>query len=123
MEHKDYKILIADDSLLARKKLKDCLSTLGYTNVLEAEDGQSAVDIYTKEFPDLVFMDIVMPHKFGIDALKEIMNINSSAKVVMLSTTGTKSNMAKSIKAGASDFLLKPYTKNQVSQILQHLNE
>lgn len=117
-----YKILIVDDSLLARKKLKDCLAGLDYTNVIEATDGESAVELYRTEQPALVFMDIVMPKKYGIDALKEIKSLNKDAVVVMLSSTGTKSNITDAVKAGASDFMTKPFTIRQVYDVLEHFN-
>ncbi|MBQ9765135.1 MAG: response regulator [Lachnospiraceae bacterium] len=123
MKLKDLKILIADDSLLARKKLKDCLIGLGCQDVLEAVDGQAAVDIFKSELPDIVFMDIVMPVKTGLEALDDIIKYNPSSKVVMLSSTGTKANITSAIKSGACEFLIKPFTTNQVQDILTKLSE
>lgn len=122
---KDYnlKILIADDSILSRKKLKNSLNSLGYYNILEAVDGVVAVEIYKTEQPDLIFMDIVMPNKYGIDALTDIIAFDSKAKVVMLSSTGTKSNITDSIKAGAFEFLIKPFTNTQVIEILSRIEQ
>ncbi len=121
MKKKDLKILIADDSILSRRKLKNCLNGLGYETILEAIDGVVAVEMYKAEQPDLVFMDIVMPNKYGIDALTDIIAFNPSAKVVMLSSTGTKSNITDSIKAGAYEFLLKPFVNTQVKEILSRV--
>lgn len=123
MKLKDLKILIADDSVLARKKLKDCLIGLGCASVIEVTDGQAAIDTFKSEFPDLVFMDIVMPSKTGLEALTEIISYNPSAKVVMVSSTGTKSNITVAVKAGAYDFLLKPFTTYQIKEILSKLCE
>lgn len=123
MKKDDFKVLIADDSILSRRKLNNTLNNLGYNNVLEAVDGVIAVEVYKTEKPDLVFMDIVMPNKYGIDALIDIIDFNSNAKVVMLSSTGTKSNITDSIKAGAFEFLLKPFTNNQVKEILFRLEK
>lgn len=123
MKLKDLKVLIADDSVLARKKLKDCLIGLGCVTVLEVTDGQSAVNTYKEELPDIVFMDIVMPVKTGLEALPEIIDYNPSAKVVMISSTGTKANITVAVKAGAFDFLLKPFTTYQVKEILSKLSE
>jgi len=120
---KDIKVLVADDSLLARKKLKDCLIGLGCTTVLEVTDGQAAVDVFKAEFPDLVFMDIVMPTKTGLDALTEIIKYSPAAKVVMVSSTGTKSNITSAIKTGAFDFLIKPFATYQVQEILSKISE
>ena len=76
MDSKDYKIMIVDDSKLARKKLKDCLALLNYTNVIEAADGDEAVSLFKQEKPNLVFMDIVMPKMFGTDAVKNIVDLD-----------------------------------------------
>ncbi len=66
------KILIGDDSILARKQLKDCIAALGGSNFIEAANGQEAIDKYKSEQPDIVFLDIVMPIKDGIIATQEI---------------------------------------------------
>ena len=66
MKFDDTKILISDDSILARKQLKDILSQFGTPTFLEAANGQDAIDIYKKESPSLVFLDIVMPIKMAM---------------------------------------------------------
>ena len=123
MDSKDYKIMIVDDSKLARKKLKDCLALLDYTNVIEAEDGEEAVSLFKKERPNLVFMDIVMPKMFGTDAVKGIVDADENAIIVMLSSVGTKQHVQESIKVGARDFIFKPFTASRVSEILQRYNQ
>ena len=119
MEAKEFKILVADDSLLARKKLITNLNELGYNNIFEAADGEEAVNKYKEEQPNLIFMDIVMPKQYGLDALKEIMDINPNVIVIMVSTTGTKKNITDALKVGAADFILKPFTKSQITAVLQ----
>lgn len=123
MEAKDFKIMIVDDSKLARKKLKDCLAMLNYTNIIEACDGEDAVDIFREERPNLVFMDIVMPKMFGTDAVKGIIEVDEEAVVIMLSSVGTKKHVQDSIKAGAKDFIFKPFTASHVSEVLEKYNE
>ena len=75
MKFDDTKILISDDSILARKQLKDILSQFGTPTFLEAANGQDAIDIYKKESPSLVFLDIVMPIKDGILCKKTKQNV------------------------------------------------
>jgi two-component system chemotaxis response regulator CheY len=104
----DLKILICDDSLLIRKKLKQALTERGFVHILEASDGIEAVETSRREQPDLVLMDIVMPNKDGLEALKEIKQINPGINVVMASSVGTQGNLIKALKAGASNFLQKP---------------
>lgn len=123
MDSKDFKILIADDSLLARKKLKDCLTSLGYTNVIEAQDGNDAVVQYREGQPNLVFMDIVMPKQFGTDTVKDILTENPEAIIIMVSSVGTKRYIQDSLKAGAKDFISKPFTSSQVSSVLERYNQ
>ncbi len=123
MDSKDFRILIADDSLLARKKLKDCLAALGYTNTIEAKDVTDALTQYRNEKPNLVFMDIVMPKQFGTDTVKDIITENPEAIIIMLSSVGTKRYIQDSLKAGAKDFISKPFTSSQVSSVLERYNQ
>lgn len=123
MDSKDFKILIADDSLLARKKLKDCLSVLGYTNIIEAQDGTDAIVQYRHGQPNLVFMDIVMPKQFGTDTVKDILTENPDAIIIMVSSVGTKRYIQDSLKAGAKDFISKPFTSSQISSVLERYNQ
>lgn len=115
------KILICDDSVLLRKKLKDNLKELGQFEIIEAEDGQQAVDLYKKHSPSLVFMDIVMPEKTGISALEEIKTYDTNAKIVVLSSIGTQTNLKAALKAGALDFIQKPWDEDQLSKVISRL--
>ena len=117
----ELKILICDDSVLSRKKLKDCILALGCAEVFEASDGEQAVTQYNEHKPDLVFMDIVMPKKDGIEAVTDIIKINPAAKIVMASSVGTQSFLKDAIKAGAIDFLQKPFDPEQVKKIINLL--
>lgn len=108
MELSGIKVLICDDSVLARKKFKDFLLKNGADEVIEAADGQEAVDVYKEGRPDIVFMDIVMPKKDGVEAVTEIRQFDQEAKIIMASSVGTQSYLKNAIKAGACDFLQKP---------------
>lgn len=121
MEIKDLKILICDDSILVRKKMKDSMLKLGCSNFFEATNGKEAVDTYKIVNPDLTFMDIVMPKESGVDALKEILAIDSNAKVVMASSVGTQNNLKTAIEAGAYDFLQKPINFDNVEKIVDRI--
>lgn len=113
------KILICDDSILARKKLKDFLVSIGCTQILDAADGQMAIDIYKEEQPDIVFLDIVMPVKNGITAVKEIIAFDPDAYIIMTSSVGTQENLKEALKAGAKDFIQKPLDNNQIKHVLE----
>lgn len=114
-------ILICDDSLLVRKKLKDCLVECGDYNIIEAANGQTSVEIFKQHRPDLVFLDIVMPDKNGIDALNEMKAIKGDAKVIMLSSSGTRTHLKAAMEAGASDFIQKPWEKDQIEHIVNNI--
>lgn len=118
MTEKSLKILVCDDSMLIRKRLKELLKNCGYEDVLEAANGEEAVNIYKENNPDLVFMDIIMPVKNGIEAVKEIMEFDKKAKVVMASSAGTKEHIKEAIKAGAFEFVQKPWEKEQITKII-----
>ncbi|MCR5025667.1 MAG: response regulator [Lachnospiraceae bacterium] len=122
MDITDLKILICDDSLLARKNLRDGLKGLGCKNITEVFDGQAAIDSYKSDRPDIVFLDIVMPVKDGITAAKEICAIDSRAYIVMVSSVGTQVHLREAIKAGAKDFLQKPTTPEQLKNALEHVS-
>ena len=123
MELNLFKILICDDSLLTRKQFKDLLLSNGYSQVFEATNGQEAVDKYKIHNPNIVFMDIVMPVKTGIEAVTEILEYDKDAKIVMASSSGTKTHLKKSIEAGAFDFIQKPVDEDQVLNIVNNLTK
>lgn len=114
-------VLLCDDSPLIRRMLRDILTEGGVTRIVEACDGCEAVERYAEHRPDVVFMDIVMPGMTGIEALCEIREKDPSARVVILSSTGTKSNLKKAIDAGACDFLQKPVEKERVLEVLRRV--
>ena len=118
MEVSKMKILLCDDSILVRKKMKQHINSLGCFNVFEAVNGIEAVNMYKDNNPDLVFMDIVMPEKTGVDALKDILAYNKKAKVVMASSVGTQNHLKVAIETGAYDFLQKPIDFDNVTKIV-----
>ena len=123
MHIEDAKILIADDSILARKQLKDMISTLGTPVFLEAKDGQGAIDQYKQNKPDLVFLDIVMPKKDGNMAIQEIMNYDPNATIIIASSVGTQSQLKCALQAGAKDFVQKPLDRQQVLDLVNKFLE
>lgn len=119
MSINDCKILICDDSILARKQIKDIIAVMGTPVIFEATDGQSAIDIYKNEKPNLVFLDIVMPKKDGNIAIEEIMAFDKDAIIIIVSSVGTHSQLKCALEAGATDFIQKPFSKEQILEALQ----
>lgn len=117
------KILICDDSILARKQIKDILSILGEPIFFEASDGQGAIDKYKENQPDLVFLDIVMPKKDGNIAIQEIMAYDPNATIIIASSVGTQSQLKCALEAGAKDFIQKPLDKSQLINIVTNFLE
>src|SRR5699024_6000024 len=101
-------ILIVDDAAFMRMMIKDILSKNGFNIVGEAENGADAVEKYKELTPDLVTMDITMPEKDGITALKEIKEMNPNATIIMCSAMGQQAMVIDAIQAGAKDFIVKP---------------
>ena len=114
------KILVCDDSVLARKQLMDAVKEIAEgAEFIEGKNGAEAVDLYKKEKPDLVFMDIVMPEKDGTTALSEIKDYDKEATIIIVSSVGTQDQLKKAIQLGAKDFIQKPFEKNQITEIIE----
>ena len=116
------KILIADDSLFMRKMLKDILSDK--YEIVEADQGKKAEKQIEKEKPDLVLLDIIMPEgeEEGIIVLKKVMKANPNAKVVMITAVGQDTIVEECKKAGAADYIIKPFDKEKVvNTVAKHL--
>ena len=112
----DKKIMLVDDAAFMRMTIKNVLTKMGYTNLLEASDGAQAVELYEKENPDLVIMDITMPNMDGIQALQAITSKDPGAKVIMCSAMGQEAMVVQAIKEGAMDFIVKPFKPDRILQ-------
>ena len=108
------KIMVVDDAAFMRMMLMNTLTQAGYTDLVEAEDGAKAVELYPAEKPDLVFMDITMPNKDGLETLKEIKAMDPKATIVMCSAMGQETMVMDSIKSGAKDFIVKPFKPERI---------
>lgn len=115
------KILLVDDAAFMRMMIKDTLTKNGYTNIVEAADGELAIAAYATEKPDLVIMDITMPNKTGIEALREIKQSDPSARIVMCSAMGQESMVVEAIKLGALDFIVKPFKPDRILQTVSKI--
>jgi len=109
------KILIVDDSVFFRSSIKKILSEAQIgSKYFEAKDGKEAISIYIANKPTLVIMDIVMPNVDGVKAIQAIMKYNPNAKILVVSSKENKEIVNDAIKAGAKDYVLKPFDSGQV---------
>jgi len=115
------KILIADDSLFMRKMLKDILSIEDKYEMIEAQNGREAEGQFKEHNPDLTLLDIIMPEgeEEGITILKTIKKLSPGAKVVMITAVGQDSVIAECKKAGAADYIIKPFDKEKVIRTVE----
>lgn len=113
------RILIVDDAAFMREMLCDLLTEEGYQIAAEAADGDEAVAAYAEHSPDLVMLDIVMPRKSGLEALREIVAHDPEAKVVMCSALGQESLVIEALEAGAKDFVVKPFKPDRAIDVIK----
>ena len=113
-------VLIADDSKFMRGRCVSLVQEMGYETV-EAEDGRQAVQRYKLAKPQLVLLDITMPEVDGLTALREIMALNPSAKVVMVTAVNQQRVAMDALKAGARDFVAKPFEPDKLKATIQKL--
>ena len=116
------KVLIVDDAAFMRIKLKDILEKNNYEVVGEAENGIEAIEKYKEVSPDIVTMDITMPEMDGVEALKEIKAFDPNAKILMCSAMGQQSMVMDAIRAGAVDFIVKPFDTERVIHALDKVS-
>ena len=105
------RVLIVDDALIIRKLIKEIAEEAGWQVAGEAKDGNEAVAMFAEQQPDLVTLDIVMPNLDGVSALKQIVQNDPGAQVVMVSAVNQREKLAECIRAGAIDFVVKPFEK------------
>jgi two-component system chemotaxis response regulator CheY len=108
------KILVCDDSAFMRMMLKKVLVENGHEIVGEAGDGMEAVQLYRRYNPDVATMDITMPKMDGIEAVKHIHEEYPLARIIMVTALGQRAIITDALKAGAVDFIVKPFDPEQV---------
>ncbi|MCH2170654.1 response regulator [Myxococcota bacterium] len=113
------RMLVADDASFMRMMIREIVEDEGYEIVGEASDGLEAIAMYGELHPDIVTMDIVMPRCSGIDAVRGIINLDPGAAIVMCSALGQDSLITESVKAGAKDFIVKPFRPEAVIETLR----
>jgi two-component system, chemotaxis family, chemotaxis protein CheY len=115
------RVLVVDDAAFMRRVLRDLLEGEGHTVVAEAATGEAAVEKFREHRPDLVTLDLVMPGAGGRHALKGILGIEPTARILVVSAVGQKREVDEAMDLGATDFLLKPFDKEAVLSTVARL--
>ena len=116
------KIVIVDDSRTSRKMLRNILESNGHEIIDEAVNGQEGVQKFQALKPDVVTLDITMPVVDGVEALKMIKALDPDSKVVMVTAAGQKNKMIECIKAGANEFLTKPFEQQEIVDVINKMS-
>ena len=114
-------LLVADDALIIRQIIKDMATSAGWTVVGEASNGQEAIERYRQLRPDAVTLDLVMPEHDGLHALHGIMEFDPRAKVLLVSALEQRGVLKEAFKAGAADFVAKPFDRQSLQATLNQL--
>ena len=108
-------VLVVDDSMYMRTLIKDALLEAGYDVVGEAANGESAIDQAMELNPDLITLDNILPDMIGTDILRVVKGEESlKAKVIMISAVGQESVIQEGMSIGAEDYIVKPFTAEQL---------
>jgi two-component system, chemotaxis family, chemotaxis protein CheY len=114
-------LLVADDAMIIRQIIKDMATSAGWEVVGEACNGQEAIDRYRELHPDAVTLDLVMPEHDGLHALRGIMEFDPQAKVLVVSALEQRGVLKDAIRAGAADFVPKPFDAKGLQATLNGL--
>ena len=107
------KIMVVDDAAFMRMKCAKLLKENGY-DVVEAGNGSEAIELYKSESPDAVLLDITMPDMDGLTALKHLRQLDSNARIAMVTAMGQQTIVLDALKSGAKDFVVKPFAAERV---------
>ena len=104
-------IMIVDDAAFMRRLIKKALINGGYDKIIEAENGKAALE--------LVFLDITMPERSGLEVLDDILTEDPEARVLMCSAIGQESVIVRAIQRGARDFIVKPFKEEALLKLVE----
>lgn len=115
------KILVVDDSAFMKRIVKNILTRNGFQEIVEARNGLEAIEVFRRDSPDLVLLDVIMPGMGGIEALRRIRDLDENAEVVMLTAVGQEEMRNECLRLGALDYIVKPFEEEQVVEVLRRL--
>jgi two-component system chemotaxis response regulator CheY len=117
------RLLIVDDAMIMRKLIRDVATSVGWEVAGEAANGEEAIRLYESLKPDLVTMDLVMPIMGGNDALRAIRASDPEARVVVVTALDQKETLMESIGSGAMDFIVKPFDRDRIVNLLNKVRD
>ena len=115
------KLLVVDDSLVVRNAIARSVHGAVITEVLRAEDGAQAVELFAEHRPELVTMDLTMPNLDGLAAITQIRGLEPQVSILVISALNSHRIALEAIQRGACGFLTKPFTEREVSEALDEL--
>jgi len=113
------KIMIVDDSTIVRMVIERYLKLADVEIVAQAENGVQAIELFKTHLPDVVTLDITMPEMDGLTALKEMLTIKPTARIIMISALTSKATVVKAVNSGAASYLIKPLQAHQLTEALK----
>jgi YesN/AraC family two-component response regulator len=111
-------ILLVDDEAHIRKFISLLLRHLGVSRIFEAANGSLALEVYKKESPDLVMLDVNMPVMDGIETLRALKAINPDCVVVMLTSLANRQTIDEAVALGAANYIRKDAPPEQIGRAL-----
>ena len=115
------RLLIVDDSLIIRKSIQKYLTDYNIEVVGIAGDGKAALDVYKKTKPEVVTLDITMPEIDGLTVLEEMLKVDPSTKIMVVTALSDKATGLKAIRLGAKGFLPKPFSADELKESFARL--
>lgn len=112
------KIMIVDDSVIIRQRLREVFRSKGFDVVAEVDNGERAIMKFREHKPDIVTMDISLPGISGIETVKKLIEIDSDVKIIMITAMGERTTVMQAIKLGAVNFIVKPFQEDKVIEVI-----
>lgn len=116
-------LLIVDDSEIIREAIEEWVKPLKLTIVGLSGNGREALELFKNKLPDMVTLDITMPEMDGLSALESMLMVNPKAKIIIISALAAKEVALTAIKKGAASFLVKPFTREELVEVVQEVME
>lgn len=113
------KVLIVDDSAFMRMLLKEKVSNLGQTEILQAANGKQAIETAKKQKPDLILLDLILPDINGETVLNNIRKAHIDSKVIMITAVGQKPVIERCQKLGISGYIVKPFDDTKITELIK----